>query len=76
MHSQFQIRFENKTASSLYILQNHRDLNNIFVNKEIILSAGAIKTPQLLILSGVGPKDLVERYLGFLRYPFLLNTNH
>ncbi|XP_026326190.1 neither inactivation nor afterpotential protein G [Hyposmocoma kahamanoa] len=55
------IRFENKTASSLYILQNHRDLNNIFVNKEIILSAGAIKTPQLLILSGVGPKELVER---------------
>ncbi|XP_013192015.1 neither inactivation nor afterpotential protein G [Amyelois transitella] len=55
------IRFENKTASSLYILQNHRNLDNIFVNKEIILSAGAIKSPQLLMHSGIGPKELIER---------------
>ncbi|CAK1580778.1 unnamed protein product [Parnassius mnemosyne] len=55
------IRFDNLTASSLYILQNHRSLDNIFVDKEIILSAGAIKTPQVLILSGIGPRDLITR---------------
>ncbi|CAB3244998.1 unnamed protein product [Arctia plantaginis] len=55
------IRFENNTASSLYILQNSRELNNIFANKEIILCAGAIKTPQLLMLSGIGPPDLLRR---------------
>ncbi|CAH0588233.1 unnamed protein product [Chrysodeixis includens] len=55
------IRFENTTASSLYILQNHRELDNIFVRKEIILAAGAIHTPQLLMLSGIGPPDLLQR---------------
>ncbi|KAJ8718695.1 hypothetical protein PYW08_002932 [Mythimna loreyi] len=55
------IRFENRTASSLYILQNHRELDNIFVNKEIIVSAGAVKTPQLLMLSGIGPPEILQR---------------
>ncbi|XP_075979560.1 neither inactivation nor afterpotential protein G [Anticarsia gemmatalis] len=55
------IRFENNTASSLYILQNHRELDNIFAKKEIILCAGAIKTPQLLMLSGIGPLKVLER---------------
>ncbi|XP_052748025.1 neither inactivation nor afterpotential protein G isoform X2 [Galleria mellonella] len=56
-----EIRFENRTASSVYILQNHRHLNNIFINKEVILSGGAIKTPQLLMLSGIGPSDTIHR---------------
>ncbi|XP_050561404.1 neither inactivation nor afterpotential protein G [Spodoptera frugiperda] len=55
------IRFINMTASSLYILQNHRELDNIFVNKEIIVAAGAIKSPQLLMLSGIGPPELLRR---------------
>ncbi|XP_059047995.1 neither inactivation nor afterpotential protein G [Achroia grisella] len=55
------IRFENRTASSVFILQNHRQLYNIFINKEIILAAGAIKSPQLLMLSGIGPRDTLQR---------------
>ncbi|XP_049871619.1 neither inactivation nor afterpotential protein G [Pectinophora gossypiella] len=66
------IRFENKTASSVYVLQNHRDLNNIFVDKEIILSAGSIKTPQLLMLSGIGPRELVNR----LRIRLVADNKH
>ena len=32
----------------------------VSANKEVILSAGAIGSPQLLILSGVGPKDHID----------------
>tara|TARA_B110000444_G_scaffold116734_1_gene109914 strand:+ start:1237 stop:2889 length:1653 start_codon:yes stop_codon:yes gene_type:complete len=31
-------------------------------NKEVILSGGAINSPQLLQLSGIGPADLLKRY--------------
>ncbi|XP_013169747.1 PREDICTED: neither inactivation nor afterpotential protein G [Papilio xuthus] len=55
------IRFDNVTATSLYILQNHRNLDNIFVDREIILCAGAIKSPQILMLSGIGRRDLIKR---------------
>ncbi|KAL4717158.1 hypothetical protein ACJJTC_017045 [Scirpophaga incertulas] len=55
------IRFEGKRVSSLYILRKHIELDNIFVNKEIILAAGTIKSPQLLMLSGIGPKAVLEK---------------
>jgi len=32
-------------------------VRNVFAHKEIILSGGAINSPQILMLSGVGPKD-------------------
>ena len=32
----------------------------VSANKEVILSAGAIDSPKLLILTGVGPKDHID----------------
>ncbi|XP_073959999.1 neither inactivation nor afterpotential protein G [Choristoneura fumiferana] len=55
------IRFDNSTASSLFILRNNRELDNVFVNKEIILCAGAVKTPQILMMSGIGPREVIQR---------------
>lgn len=36
-------------------------LHKIFARKEIILSAGTIQTPQLLLLSGIGPREDLEK---------------
>lgn len=32
----------------------------VYARKEVILSAGPINSPQLLMLSGVGPKDHLQ----------------
>ena len=50
------IAFQNKKATGVYVI---RDGRKYFVKarKEVILSAGAIGSPQILMLSGVGPKD-------------------
>ncbi|KAI0541587.1 alcohol oxidase [Xylaria digitata] len=45
-----------RATSIDYVSGNSTSVNTI-VGKEIVLSAGAINTPRLLLLSGVGPKD-------------------
>jgi len=32
------------------------------INKQVILSGGAVNSPQLLMLSGVGPADELQKY--------------
>ena len=41
--------------------KRHGNLKTVFAAKEIILSAGAIGSPQILMLSGIGPKEHLQR---------------
>jgi choline dehydrogenase-like flavoprotein len=54
---------ENKTAYGVEYV-SERDRNTIYralVSKEVIVSSGAINSPQLLMLSGIGPRDTLEK---------------
>ena len=53
--------FENKKAVGIEISQNGVK-SIVGANKEVILSAGAIQSPQILQLSGIGPKQLLEKF--------------
>jgi choline dehydrogenase len=55
------ILFEGKRAIGVEILQNG-NLRRILARKEVILSAGAIASPQLLQLSGIGNGALLKEH--------------
>ena len=50
------VEIKEKTATGVSVIRNGRKIF-IKARKEIILSAGAINTPQILMLSGIGPKE-------------------
>ena len=50
------IEITNKRATGVHVIRNLKK-QFIKARKEIIVSAGAINSPQLLLLSGIGPKE-------------------
>lgn len=57
----FQILIRDNRAIGVEIIKKDRRLH-IFANKEVILSAGIINTPQILMLSGIGPAQHLRRF--------------
>ncbi|MET0731669.1 MAG: choline dehydrogenase [Casimicrobiaceae bacterium] len=55
------VLFEGRRARSVVYRQGGRDVEAA-ARREVILSAGALQSPQLLQLSGVGPPDLLQRF--------------
>ena len=55
------IGIENNTATGVYFIRNGRKQ---FINakKEVIVSGGSINSPQILMLSGIGPKKHLEKF--------------
>ncbi|MDO6834487.1 GMC family oxidoreductase N-terminal domain-containing protein [Pseudoalteromonas carrageenovora] len=49
------INIKEKTAQGVELVKNNK-VTSLIANKDVILSAGAINSPQVLMLSGIGPK--------------------
>ncbi|XP_039753863.1 glucose dehydrogenase [FAD, quinone]-like [Pararge aegeria] len=55
------IVFENSQAVGLEVKRpNPYAVNTLYASKEVIVSAGSVNTPVLLMLSGIGPKKHLE----------------
>ena len=55
------IIFENKVATEVEYWKNDK-LYKVKANKEIILSAGAVQSPQILQASGIGNSELLKKF--------------
>ena len=55
------VLFEGRTAVGIEVLKSGR-LERIYAAREVILSAGSLKTPQMLMLSGIGPRAELEKH--------------
>jgi len=53
------IAIENQQATGVYVVRNGRK-HFIKARNEVIVSSGAVNSPQLLMLSGIGPKEHLE----------------
>ncbi|XP_060557897.1 glucose dehydrogenase [FAD, quinone]-like [Ruditapes philippinarum] len=62
------VDIKNSSALGVFYVRNGRK-SYVAARKEVILSAGAINSPQILMLSGVGPKEHLES----MNIPVLLN---
>ncbi len=55
-----EVLFEGNTAKGIK-LERFGETLHYFASKEVIMSAGALGTPQILMLSGLGPKKDLEK---------------
>lgn len=55
------LNFQGTRATGVQVLQRGQ-VQNVTARQEVVLSAGAIQSPQLLQLSGVGPADLLRQH--------------
>jgi choline dehydrogenase len=49
-----------KNVTGVEFTAENSTLQTVSANKEVILAAGAVHTPQLLQLSGIGPRAILE----------------
>ena len=53
---------DNKRAIGVEFDRNSHRNNVVYVNREVILSAGAIMSPKILLLSGIGPREQLNQF--------------
>ncbi|XP_022126003.2 glucose dehydrogenase [FAD, quinone] isoform X2 [Pieris rapae] len=52
--------FKNKVARGVEVTLPNNNKAKFFISKDVILSAGSVNTPVLLMLSGIGPKTHLD----------------
>ena len=57
-----QILIENDRAVGVEYLTGKTSTEKVYATKEVVLSAGAFQSPQLLLLSGIGDADELKKY--------------
>jgi choline dehydrogenase len=56
------IVFEGRRAAGIAYRDGGNELKTARATREIVLCSGAVNTPQLLMLSGIGPREQLERH--------------
>lgn len=56
-----QILIENRRSIGVKFDYKNKTFK-VKASKEVIVSAGAVNTPQLLMLSGIGPKQHLDKF--------------
>ncbi|XP_028169254.1 glucose dehydrogenase [FAD, quinone]-like [Ostrinia furnacalis] len=54
------VKFSGNTATGVVVTDHDNNTFTIYARKEIIISAGSVSSPQLLLLSGIGPKEQLQ----------------
>jgi len=55
------VLLDGKRAVGVRVFESGRYVD-VLAQREVVLAAGAIGTPQLLLLSGIGPKDEIQKH--------------
>ena len=56
-----QVLLKDKEAYGVEMIKDNKKFL-IYANKEVILSSGSVNSPVLLMLSGIGPKEHLEKH--------------
>ena len=57
-----QVLFDNQKRATGVVVRQNGEVRRFMANREVILAAGAVDTPKLLQLSGVGERDLLAKH--------------
>lgn len=66
---------DNNVVTGVEFKYKNNQVHTATVQKEVILSAGAVSSPQILMLSGVGPKNHLEQHKIEVKYDSAVGKN-
>lgn len=57
-----QVLFKNNKVNGIKVIYKNGSVGRVDVRREVILCAGTVNTPQLLLVSGIGPVGQLEKH--------------